>query len=94
VTAEAVLLRLPPQATIRDAVQLRTLLLEHLEEAAPVELDASAVERIDTAVLQLLAAFLRDRRARQRAVVWRTCSEAVTRAARTLGLQDALGLTH
>jgi len=86
-------LRLPSQCTIRDATQLLGQLTLHLDHAAPVYIDAAGVERIDTAALQLLVAFLSDRRARRRAVVWLECSEAMERAARALGLTAALALS-
>jgi anti-anti-sigma regulatory factor len=86
-------LRLPAQCTIRDAAQLLAQLLVHIERAAPVYIDASQVERVDTAALQLLVVFLRDRKAEQRAVVWLDCSDAMVRAARTLGLAGALSLS-
>ncbi len=89
---EAVL-RLPPQCTIRDAAQLLGQLMLRLEHSAPVYIDAAKVERIDTAALQLLVAFLCDRKARRRAVVWLECSESMMRAARALDLTAALSLS-
>lgn len=88
---EAVL-RLPSQCTIRDAAQLLGQLMLRLESSAPVYIDAAKVERIDTAALQLLVAFLADRKARRRAVVWLECSEGLMRAAGALGLTGALSL--
>jgi ABC-type transporter Mla MlaB component len=85
-------LRLPPQCTIRDAAQLLGQLMLRLEHSAPVYIDAARVERIDTAALQLLGAFLSERRARRRAVVWLECSESMLRAAGALGLTGALAL--
>jgi len=86
-------LRLPAQCTIRDAAALLGQLLLHIEQSSPVYIDASQVERVDTAALQLLVAFLRDRKAEQRAVVWLDCSDAMVRAARALGLAGALSLS-
>lgn len=85
-------LRLPPQCTIRDAAQLLGQLLLHIEQSAPVYIDAAQVERVDTAALQLLVAFLHDRKAEERPVVWLDCSEAMVRAARALGLARELAL--
>jgi len=85
-------LRLPPQCTIRDAAQLLGQLLLHIEHSSPVYIDAALVERVDTAALQLLVAFLHDRKAEQRAVVWLDCSDALLRAARALGLSRDLAL--
>jgi anti-anti-sigma regulatory factor len=85
-------LRLPPQCAIRDAALLLEQLLLHIEHSAPVYIDAAQVERIDTAALQLLVAFVQDRKAEGRAVVWLDCSEAMVRAARALGLSRELAL--
>jgi anti-anti-sigma regulatory factor len=85
-------LRLPPQCTIRDAALLLEQLLMHIEQAAPVYIDAAQVERVDTAALQLLVSFVHDRKAERRAVVWLDCSEAMVRAARALGLARELAL--
>jgi len=85
-------LRLPAQCSIRDAAQLLAQLMLRIEHSAPVYIDAAQVERVDTAALQLLVAFLNDRKAQQRAVVWLDCSDALMRAARSLGLMGALAL--
>ena len=91
-SADDVVLRLPPQCTIREATQLLGQLMLRLEHSAPVYIDAAKVERIDTAALQLLVAFLSDRRARRRAVVWLECSEGLMRAAAALSLTADLAL--
>jgi len=57
-----------------------------------VQIDGSGVERIDTATLQLLAAFVRDLRTDGRSVEWGECSTVLRRAANSLGLESALGL--
>jgi phospholipid transport system transporter-binding protein len=91
-SADDPVLHLPSQCTIRDAAQLLGQLMLRVEHSAPVYIDAAKVERIDTAALQLLVAFLNDRKSQQRAVVWLDCSEAMMRAARALGLAVALSL--
>ncbi len=58
-----------------------------------MQIDGGGVERIDTATLQLLAAFVRDMRAEARAVEWIECSPALRRAAGSLGLESALSLS-
>src|SRR5688572_9630005 len=42
-----------------------------LPRVAPVELDARAVQQIDAATLQLLAAFVRERQSKGHSIVWR-----------------------
>ena len=79
--------------TIRTITTLQTELAERLDESGPVQIDGTTVDRIDTAGLQLLAAFVRDLRADARGVEWVGCSEALKKAARSLGLGAALGLS-
>jgi len=78
--------------TIRNVPDLQSQLGERLDESGTVLIDASGAERVDTAILQLLAAFVRDLRADARAVEWSGCSPALRRAAEALGLVSALGL--
>jgi ABC-type transporter Mla MlaB component len=79
-------------ATIRTATTIHAELVAHLDESGTVKIDGGAVERIDTAILQLLAAYVRDVLADGRTVEWVACSSALRRAARALGLELALEL--
>ena len=78
--------------TLRDVTAFQAELAERLDDNGPVLIDASAVERIDTATLQLLVAFVRDLRADARVVEWTDCSPVLRRAAHALGLAVALDL--
>ena len=60
-----------------DAGELKSALCALLPQDGTVTLDGTAVERIDTAALQLLAAFVRDRRLAGAALQWRAVSPAV-----------------
>ena len=55
-----------------------------------IVLDGGAVERVDTAALQLLVVFQRELDARQRAPTWLSASPALTEAADVLGLTQIL----
>ncbi len=79
--------------TIRTITALQSELAERLDESGGVQIDATAVDRVDTAGLQLLAAFVRDLRAEMRTVEWVGCSDALRKAATALGLEAALGLS-
>ena len=85
-------LLLAAECTIAQADALKAELGRRLPEAAPVTLDVSALQRIDTSGLQLLAAFVRDRRTAGRTVAWRGQASALTTAAGLLGLRDMLEL--
>lgn len=78
--------------TIRNATALQTELADRLDDSGPVLIDGGGVERVDTATLQLLVAFIRDVRADGRSVDWKECSAALRRAASALGLESALAL--
>ena len=78
--------------TIRTINTLQAELAERLDESGHVQIDGAAVDRVDTAGLQLLAAFVRDLQADARSVEWIGCSAALRRAATALGLGVALGL--
>lgn len=71
---------------------LHAALLDLLEVEGPVELDGSEVEYLDTSSLQVLAVFVRDRKAAGRAVTWCTPSRSLVRHAALAGLSGHLGL--
>jgi len=77
---------------IAIAADLREALLEALRGGQPVTLDGSAVERADTAALQVLAAFFQDARSRGIPVRWHSPSAALLQAATLLGMVDILAM--
>jgi anti-anti-sigma regulatory factor len=77
--------------TIREGAALKTELLKLAGSDQTVVLDVQAVERVDSAGLQLLCAFVRDRRAQGRRTSWSGNPQAFTDAVETLGLNQALG---
>ncbi len=83
---------LPGSCTLKEAISVKELLKDGLEATGNVELDALKVERVDTSVLQLLAAFVRDMREAGRTVAWAGANEEFSRSARLLGLELTLGL--
>ncbi len=82
---------LPSHCTVKDAAALKESLVAQLDAAA-VRLDASNVERIDTSSMQVLCAFVRDRRAQGRDVEWIKAPGALHAAARLLGVTALLNL--
>ena len=85
-------LLLAAECTVAEADALKSELTQRLQRSEPVTLDVSALQRIDTAGLQLLAAFVRDRRTAGRAIAWRGRASALETAAGLLGLRDMLEL--
>lgn len=88
----AAALMLSAECTVAEADSLKAGLARLVDKATAVTLDVSALQRIDTAGLQLLAAFVRDRRAAARAVEWRGSAPALDAAANLLGLRGMLEL--
>jgi anti-anti-sigma regulatory factor len=80
------------ECTVADAGSLKTGLAKLLDEPQTVTLDISAVQRIDTAGLQVIASFLLERESHGRPVQWRGEAPAFTSAARLLGLGELLKL--
>lgn len=89
------ILRLKAQLGIREAVDLKARLGKLLESGGrEVALDASKVEKVDTAIMQLLTAFYRSAKAQGIEVKWKNPSEGMLRSAELLGLRAPLGLEH
>ena len=82
---------LPEDCRIATLPELRTQLLAAVDQPTCV-LDASAVTRIDTAVLQLLTAFQRDAASGGHEVRWGGASDVLREAAALLGLTQTLAL--
>jgi ABC-type transporter Mla MlaB component len=83
---------LAAECLVAGASTLKQSLARLLDEPQPITLDITALQRIDTAGLQVLAAFVRERAGRGRAVQWRGTAPALTSAAQLLGLTSLLGL--
>jgi anti-anti-sigma regulatory factor len=76
--------------TMREAAVIKAELLKLLNADQTVVLDVSAVERIDTSALQLLCAFMRDRRAQRLTTRWAGNHQAFSEAVDIVGLATAL----
>jgi anti-anti-sigma regulatory factor len=83
---------LASNCTVKDAGALKQSLLAVKDAQQPVVIDAGAVERVDTATLQLLCAFVRERMGHDREVTWRAPSGALREASRLLGVNELLCL--
>lgn len=83
---------LSADCTVAESGALKSALLDVLQQQATVTLDIASVQRIDTAGIQLIAAFVRERESRGRKVEWRGTAPAFTSAARLLGVASVLGL--
>jgi len=75
------------------AAELRGTLDMALGGEGPLTVDAGAVERVDTAGVQLLLALRQESARRGRPLQWRAASPALRETAARLGLANALGLS-
>ena len=80
------------ECTVADASSLKSGLSKLLEEPGTVTLDIGSVQRIDTAGLQVIAAFIQERGSHGREVQWRGSAPALSAAAKLLGLDALLKL--
>lgn len=90
-TSACTVLPLPASCTMRDAAALQAALRQVADEAA-VTLDAAAVERVDTAAMQVLTAFMRTRVRAGAGTEWRGLNQDFLQAAQLLGLTAQLGI--
>jgi anti-anti-sigma regulatory factor len=80
-------IRLPMNASVRECAALKQLLLELVKSSDAVLIDVTDVEIVDTAILQLLFVFSRERNACDLSTIWQGNSPAFRNAATVLGLQ-------
>jgi ABC-type transporter Mla MlaB component len=83
---------LAAECMVADATSLKTSLASFLDTPRTVTLDVSKLRRIDTASLQVIAAFILHREAQGRQVEWKGDAPALSTAARLLGLTPVLRL--
>jgi phospholipid transport system transporter-binding protein len=79
--------RLPLSTSVRECAALKQQLLALVQSADAVLIDVTDVELIDTAALQLLFAFHRDRIANGLRTIWQGDSPTFRNATTALGLQ-------
>ena len=85
-------IELPAGCTLRDAAALKTLLAGSACTGGTVTLVGGAVTRIDTAGLQLLAAFALREQSAGRQLQWHSASAELRAASARIGLSALLQL--
>ncbi len=85
-------LSLPAECTVSGAIALKEQLAGLLDEPHPVTLDIASLQRIDTAAMQVITAFVRERAGHGRAVEWQGSAPVLLTAAQLLGLTSLLKL--
>jgi ABC-type transporter Mla MlaB component len=77
---------------ISTANELYILLKQSLESGLTIELDASCVERVDTAALQLLCAFVCDSASSGNRIRWHRPAQILVTSAKLLEIHNLLAL--
>jgi anti-anti-sigma regulatory factor len=85
-------LALDADLRIAAAPALRDTLMAALAAGDAVEIDGAAVAQVDTAALQVLAAFSRDARTAGLPVSWTSASDSLQRGVAVLGLNALIDL--
>lgn len=88
----SLVIKLPAELGIEEAGGLRQMLAKDVADQRVVTLDASDIQRIHAAALQLFCMFCKDRRKAGRDVSWREPSAALRGAAALLGATTLLSL--
>jgi len=83
---------LEEDVSIVQVAVLKEAWLPVLDSGKDINIDASAVEDIDTAGLQLLLSLVKTAKDSGRSVTWQEPSEAVINAVKETSLRDALGI--
>ncbi|MEY3018608.1 MAG: hypothetical protein RL336_1743 [Pseudomonadota bacterium] len=82
---------LPAALTIAEVEGLHDALQAMISSDHPC-LDASEVERIDTAAIQQILAFSKALQNTNTSLAWHACSDVFIASVEQIGLKDALGL--
>jgi len=85
-------LRLPAECTVSGAAALKEQLAGLIDDPLSVTLDITSLQRIDTAALQVITAFVRERAGQGRPLEWHGSQPVLTTAAQLLGLTSLLKL--
>lgn len=81
-----------PVLDVASSSELKKQLGKVFRRKSPFELDGSAIERVDTAALQVLLAFARESRDRKKELEWSEVSETLMNASTLLGISRELGI--
>ncbi|PIE25537.1 MAG: hypothetical protein CSA60_00180 [Neptuniibacter caesariensis] len=87
-------LDLPEEISIANITEWKTKFVNFSMEPTPLLLNAERLERVDTAAMQLMLAFVNKARAEDKSITWDKPSSAFLNMAKQLGLTDALQLTE
>ena len=85
-------LTLAAECLVTDASSLKASLSALLDQPQTVTVNASGLQRIDTAALQVITAFVRERSDRGQQVEWQGAAPVLVAAAQLLGLTSLLKL--
>lgn len=85
-------LKLPDEISITNISEWKSKLTVFLEQTPPLTLDASELVRVDTAAIQMFAAFAIKAKTAEIDFVWENPSDTFKTTAKQLGMSDYLTL--
>lgn len=85
-------LKLPEELSIANVAEWKSKLSSLLHEPSPLTLAADELSRVDTAAIQLLAAFAVKVQASDMELQWNNPSDALKKTAKQLGMLQSLVL--
>ena len=91
-TTNVAAINLEGVVNIAKAETLHHQMEDILKEAVPITLQASEVQRVDTAILQLLLAFFKSMASAQVSITWDGVSDELLAAVKLLGIEQELDL--
>lgn len=92
--SEGLILDLPAEITIQNVTQLKADWQMLIGQMPLLTIDAAAVQRIDTAGVQLLLAFVQEAEAKQSTIKWKDCPDPMLEVVDLLGLRQGLGIAQ
>jgi len=94
---DALKITLPTELEISAVTEFHHSLVAQLTHLAPQQqiiIDASEIQRIDTAGIQILAALVREASTQKNTLTWHNPSDELTTCAEHLGLSDMFVATN
>jgi ABC-type transporter Mla MlaB component len=90
--SESVAIELPERMDIASAERVHMQLEQALEQGCAIDLIGTAVQKLDTAGVQILTGFFAEAESQHQVVSWQDVSETITETFSFLNLTDAVGL--
>ena len=82
--------KLPAEITIAKAEEFKQLLMEYAEDHDSIEIDDSAVEKIDTIGVQLILSMVTYLTSINKSIDWTCSAQVIKESIEKLGVKDSI----